>query len=279
MTMLDTLAEPLPLDDDGLPVWRIAEGQPLVAGVLAWDRLGVGHRCETWLGWSVARWHPVVVKLPRPHQVAHPRARAALGREATALSSARHPALPALYEDGTDAALPHVVMEHVDGAPLDEELAESGALEPVPAAALCAVLLSAVRALHAVGLAHLDVKPENVVIRDGRPVLIDLGSARPLGRRQPAGHPVGTLGWSAPEMEACRPISASMDVFGVGKVLLDALEPGYAGALADVGTALTGDDASVRASADQALSLLAAAVPPETLWPGWAGLAVGSARG
>jgi serine/threonine protein kinase len=272
VTLLDALVDPLPLDDDGRPVWRLGQAEPVVSRALAWERLGVGHRCETWLCWSVARWHPVVVKLPRPDQVSHPRARAALGREATALGVARHPALPVLYDDGADAALPYVVMEHVDGVALDDELAESGAFDPAAAAALCAVLLSAVRSLHVVGLAHLDVKPENVVVRDGRPVLIDLGSARPIGSKQPAGHPVGTLGWSAPEMEECRPIAASMDVFGVGRVLLDALEPGYAGPLADVGAVLTGDDASARASADQALALLAGAAPPETLWPSWAGL-------
>ena len=42
------------------------------------------------------------------------RGRAALGREASALARARPPALPALYEDGTHAALPYVIMEHVD---------------------------------------------------------------------------------------------------------------------------------------------------------------------
>ena len=248
-------------------------------GALAWDRLGVGYRCETWLCWSVTRWHPVVVKLPRPHQVGHPRARATLRREATALSSVRHPALPALYEDGTEAALPYVAMQHVDGTPLDEERSEAGAFEPVAAAQLAAVLLSAVRALHSAGLAHLDVKPENVVLRDGRPVLIDLGSARPLGSLQPAGRPVGTLGWSAPEMEACEPIAASMDVYGVGQVLLDALDPGYAGPLAEVGAALTGDDASARATAGAALARLAGAVVPGALWPPWSGPPAPAGRG
>jgi serine/threonine protein kinase len=270
MTLLDTLADPLPLDEDGLPVWRVDEGSVLVPGALAWDRLGVGYRCETWLCWSVTRWHPVVVKLPRPHQIDHPRARAALRREARALAAVRHPALPAMYEDGTDAPLTYVAMEHVDGIPLDEEREESGPIDPAAAAQLCAVLLSAVRTLHLAGLAHLDVKPENVVLREGRPVLIDLGSARALGSAQPAGHPVGTLGWSAPEMEACGPIAPSMDVFGVGKVLLDALAPEYQGPLADVGVALTSDEASGRSSAADALMLLRAAVGPDALWPGWA---------
>ena len=58
----------------------------------------------------------------------HPRARQSLGREVAALGGNLHPALAALYEDGTRALVPYLVSEYVDGIDLDDEIAERGAL-------------------------------------------------------------------------------------------------------------------------------------------------------
>ena len=201
------------LDADGAPVWARTEGQELVPGVAAWRRLGVGLRCETWLGWSRRGWHPVVVKLARPHQVAHPRAWASLTREVYVLTRARHPNLPSLYGSQLDTARPYVVCEYVDGPDLADELDAGGPLDVVSAARLAAQVLSALTAVHATGAAHLDVKPENVLIRDGRPVLVDFGSARPIGSTQPVGHPVGTVG-----LRGARDGSLRTDRHGHGRV-------------------------------------------------------------
>jgi serine/threonine protein kinase len=211
------------LDTDGDPVSRHVPGDLLVADVLAWERLGVGHRCETWLGWSRELWVPAVVKLPRPHQTEHPRARRTVQREAAALTGNPHPGLPRLLADGSGAPLPYVVVEHLDGDPLDAEIDDGGVFAPVDVALLGAQLLSALMALHARGLAHLDVKPDNVMLCHGRPMLIDFGSARRLGARQPQGRPIGSAGYAAPELEAGAAIDVSMDLYGLGVVLHEML--------------------------------------------------------
>jgi serine/threonine protein kinase len=211
------------LDEDGAPVSQYGPGDRLPGGCHAEARLGVGHRCETWLGWSTELCAPVVVKFPRPHQVEHPRARGTLCREVAALGGNLHPALPRLYADGTQAAVPYLVIEHVDGPDLDDELDERGALEPVEAALLGLQLAAALRTVHARGHAHVDLKPANVVLRDARPVLIDFGSARPIGAAQPSGRLIGSPGYAAPDLEAGRPISAAMDGYGLGLTLYEAL--------------------------------------------------------
>jgi serine/threonine protein kinase len=190
--------------------------------VVACERLGVGTRCETWLGWSQLLWCPVVVKMARPHQRIHPRARLSLTREVSALQNNPHPVLPRLLGTRLDAGIPHVILEFLDGAPLDEVI-DDAPLDRISTAMLGTQLLSALTAVHRRGIAHLDIKPENVILHDCRPTLVDFGSARLIGSAQPAGSPVGTAGYAAAEMEACQPISSSMDVYGVGVTLREAV--------------------------------------------------------
>ncbi len=268
-----TSRPPTRLDADGHPVWGFDPGTVVVPHVQAWELLGVGHRCETWLAWSARLWAPVVLKLARPHQVDHGRARQSLAREVAALADNPHPALPRLYADGTGGALPYVLSEYVDGPALDE-LRTFGWFPRRAVAHLGAQLLGALVPLHARGLAHLDVKPENILVRDRRPVLVDLGSARTFGSPQPPGHPVGTLGWAAPEMEACQPISAGMDLYGVGRVLQAALRPAFGWTrhhpLDTLVAALLRPDPASRPDLQTALDQIADVAGPQARpWPAW----------
>lgn len=259
-------------DGDGLPVWAPREGMILVPGVRAWRSLGVGHRCQTFLGWSTERWAPVTVKIIRPHQLGDPRARMALQREIAALRDNPHPALVQLYGYDLDHHLPYLIEQYLDGPDLDELLA-ARRLTSGSIAALAVQLLAALVPLHSRGIAHLDIKPANVIIRDGRPVLIDLGSARPIGAEQPAGHPVGTEGYASPEMEACAPIAAGMDLYGVGATLAAAMgrrrpTSGRRSALRLLIADLTRPDPAERPTLEQALDRSAAlASPRQRLFP------------
>jgi serine/threonine protein kinase len=164
-----------------------------------------------------------VLKVARPHQVRHLGTVKTLCRETAALAGNSHPALPRLLADGTRDPVPHILIEYVDGPALDEEIDENGAIGAEEAALLGAQLLPALTSLHHRGLAHLDLKPANVVLRDGHPVLLDFGAARPIGSLQQAGFPVGTDGYIAPEQEACEPVSVAMDLYGLGMVLAEAV--------------------------------------------------------
>ena len=282
--------DPAALDtEDGLPVWVSAEGCELPGGTLAIERLGVGQRCETWLVWSPSLWSPAVLKLARPHQFRHPRAVKSLRRETAALDGNLHPALPRLLADGTDAPVPHLLIEYVDGPSLADELDDNGTLDPFSVALLGAQLLPPLMSLHQRGLAHLDLKPDNIVLRDGHPILIDFGSARRLGSLQPAGHPVGTLGYAPPEQEACQPVSAAMDLYALGQTLQEALigtsprgvTPGEALTPTDgpaihhgsevqlVIEGLLASDPAARGSAAEAAVALARSAGPARPWPEW----------
>ncbi|NIH84142.1 serine/threonine-protein kinase [Amycolatopsis granulosa] len=270
------------LDDDGEPVWDMAEGAECPGRTRAVRRLGVGWRCETWLVWSVPLWCPMVLKLPRPHMREHPRAVRALRREVTALSGPPHPGLPRLITDGTAEPLPHLLFEYLDGPDLDDVLDEVGPLAGAEAALLGVQLLSAVAAVHREGLAHLDVKPGNVVLRDGKPVLIDFGSARALGSPQPPGHPIGTRGYTSPEQEACLTVSPGMDVYGVGATLhavVTGHRPGTGGQpCPPMLTGLLATDPARRLDVSDAIAALLEWIPAEFRpWPEWADAYLGGA--
>jgi serine/threonine protein kinase len=272
-------------DEDGLPVRTCRPGDiltadPVYGDLRAIELLGTGHRCETWLVWSTRLWHPAVLKIARPHQVDHPRARRTLEREVAALAGRPvHPVLPRLLADGAGSRAPYLLIEYVDGLTLADEIDENGPLDPAETALLGCELLSAVAALHLRGLAHLDVKTENVMLRDGRPMLVDFGSARRIGSPQPPGQPVGTPGYAAPELDACAPVSVAMDLFGVGAVLAEALTgspfpdrpalpPSPVGVV--VGRLVSEDPASRGTIAEALLALAPQCGSDARPWPEWA---------
>lgn len=268
-------------DDDGAPIWIHREGGPLPGGALAMRRLGVGMRCETWLGWSQQLWCPVVVKMTRPHQTRNRRTVRTLRREVLVLDGAQHPALPRLLADGTTESVPHVVLEFVDGPTLDDQLDRTGPMTAEDAALVCVRILGAVAYLHRQGVAHLDVKPANIVLGKAGPVLIDFGSARQIGAQQPLGHPVGTAGYAAPEQEACQRVAETMDCYGAGSVLYEMLtceatgpDHRFASLAPTVGPIVMGlleANPDRRMTTTQAMFALAEAIPAaQRPWPTWA---------
>ena len=125
-----------------------------------------------------------------------------------------------------DGPYPHLLVEYVDGDNLRELLRVHATLAAGDALSLALDLLAAVDYLADSGVAHLDVKPSNVVMTE--PVcLIDLGAARTLEELAARKTPIGTAAYMAPEQ--CDPtsdlgrIGPPADVWGVGATLYHAL--------------------------------------------------------
>ena len=74
--------------------------------------------------------------------------------------------------------------------------------------------------IHDVGLLHLDVKPSNIIVAKGRPVLVDFG----IARWQTAPRPKGVRGsypYMAPEECLLQTVTPAADVFGLGVTLYE----------------------------------------------------------
>ncbi len=213
-------ATTIPTEDAEYVGWEFEPGDEITERKYAWALLGDGKRTESWLAWDAVLWAPVVVKLPRPDHVDSNRTLLGMQREAEVHRTVRHPAIQRLLEDGTDAALPHLVVEYIEGPALIDCL-EDAPLHPIDVACLGVQVGSVLHYLHGQGLLYLDLKPHNVVVRHGHAVLLDLGFVRPTGWPTPDGVPRGSRPYMAPEQCRCEPVTESTDLFTFGAFLYE----------------------------------------------------------
>jgi len=155
--------------------------------------------------------HPFATEYEAWTRLRHPNVVRALG-----LATARRGPL----REGT----PYLVLEDVTGAPLSEALAP-GRVPPGTVARLGAQVLAGLGHVHAAGLVHRDVKPANILVRDGadgrdeRFKLTDFGLASPAGQADEPGRISGSLPYVAPESILGRRIDGRTDLYALGIVL------------------------------------------------------------
>ncbi|MFI6650475.1 protein kinase [Streptomyces sp. NPDC050529] len=200
------------------------------------DRLGSGGMGMVWRAHDLALHRDVALKEVRPPDPALAESdpesarvlRERVLREARALARLDHPGVVTVHHivDGGAGTYPWIVMELVSGASLSERLAE-GTLAPVEAAELGRGVLSALRAAHAAGILHRDVKPANVLLRaDGSPVLTDFGIAaiRESTSLTATGSIIGSPDYMAPERIRGQEGNPSSDLWSLGMMMYVAVE-------------------------------------------------------
>lgn len=147
-------------------------------------------------------------------------------REARATARINHPNVVRVYDYVEDDDRLWIVMELVAARSLDTVLAEDGPLSPRDAAAIGIQVARALRAVHAHGVLHRDVKPGNVLIEpDGHAVLTDFGIAALEGTTglTGTGSIVGSPEFMAPErIESENPGPAS-DLWSLGVTMCAAV--------------------------------------------------------
>ena len=188
----------------------------MLPGYRVEELLARGGRVDTYDVTSLERDCRAVVKVVRPDRLGDEHVRDAVATEGTLLTTLAHPHLVRGYELVT-APRPAVVLETLPGATL-AALIDDARLGVVDTALLGRQLVSVLGYLHRHGWVHLDVKPDNVVVQEGRAVLIDLGLATRPGRIERG---MGTDGYAAPEQDAGGTVSAATDVWGLAATLVE----------------------------------------------------------
>jgi serine/threonine protein kinase len=202
------------------PAPPLCRGARLAPGLVVVEHLSRNERLDVYVVRDEERDGGAVAKLLRPDALADSRAGDHLRLEGELLERFAHPHLVRAYETRETARGPLVVLELLGGDTLAARLERAGRL-PVPdVAGLGRQLCSALGFLHRHGWLHLDVKPGNVIVQDGRAKLIDLSVARRpgLGVRG-----YGTPLYGAPEQAAGGALTTAADVWGVGATLFAAL--------------------------------------------------------
>lgn len=129
-------------------------------------------------------------------------ARERLRREAMALQKVRHPGVCGIVDMELDDALAFIVTELIDGKNLREDVRANGRYVGDDLERLGRKLIEAVKAVHAAGIVHRDIKPTNVMVSNTGPVLVDFGIAMSEGESHVTrtGLVMGTPGFIAPEI-------------------------------------------------------------------------------
>ena len=149
------------------------------------------------------------------------------------LAGLTHPNIARLLDGGTTAdGRPYLVMEYVDGVPVDHYCAERQ-LSIADRLRLCTRICHAVHYAHQRLVVHRDLKPSNVLVSaDGTPKLLDFGIAKlliadsgddaPLTRTGGALRPM-TPEYAAPEQIRGEPVTTATDVYALGVLLYELL--------------------------------------------------------
>lgn len=167
----------------------------------------------------------VAIKILHAHAAKDPALRARFLAEGKALNRVNHPGVVRALGDGAIGGSPYLVMELAVGRSLREVAASlGGVVKPDAMRAVIEGLLDALAAVHAAGIIHRDVKPDNIIVtNDGRIKLVDFGIARveTSSSDTSTGTVLGTVAFMAPEqvMGKAGMVDSRADLFSVGAVL------------------------------------------------------------
>jgi serine/threonine-protein kinase len=190
------------------------------------ELLGQGGMATIYRATDAQLGREVAVKVLHPQYGRDPDFVARFKQEAQAAASLSHPNIVGVYDFGTDADGPYIVMELVDGEDVATLLARNGPLPPRQAARLAAEVAHALAAAHGRGIVHRDVKPGNILVSsDGRVKVADFGIARAWAdaRLTLPGVTLGSVHYFSPEQALGEQATEKSDIYSLGIVLYELL--------------------------------------------------------
>ncbi|HEX8712171.1 MAG TPA: protein kinase, partial [Terracidiphilus sp.] len=193
-------------------------GKYEITGVLGRGGMGVVYRAEDRrIGRQVA------IKTLTEGFTGQPEMLERFYREAQA-GILQHPNIVIVYDLGDEEGMPFIVMEFVDGEPLDRVISSGRQLHMVDKLSIIEQVCAALGYAHQRGVIHRDIKPANVIVQpDGHAKIVDFGIARVQSSKESGltrtGNVIGTVHYIAPERLKGQPFDGRSDIFAVGVML------------------------------------------------------------
>ncbi|MCB9650070.1 MAG: serine/threonine protein kinase [Deltaproteobacteria bacterium] len=187
------------------------------------EKIGTGGMASVHLGVDLRLGRKVACKILHPHVAENPDARERLAREARAIAQLKHENVIEVYDYAIDdPECTWLVTELIEGCSLRQFLDRTAKPMPEVAVMITTEVVKALRAAHAVGVIHRDVKPDNILVGvEGRPKLSDFGIAKVLSesRMTTTGNLVGSPSYMSPEQSDGLHTDHRTDLFSIGIVL------------------------------------------------------------
>ena len=140
-----------------------------------------------------------------------------------------HAQIPALIDSGSDERGPWILQEYIRGLTLEQILDEQGAFSEDSITELLKSILPVLGYIHDHHAIHRDVKPANIIFREGTYYLVDFGASKRVSETVLAktGTSIGTINYTAPEQFVGKATYAS-DIYSLGATcihLLTGMQP------------------------------------------------------
>jgi len=202
------------------------------------QELGGGGMSRVFLARERELERQVVVKVLPPEMAAGVNAER-FRREIQLAASLQHPHIVPLLAAGHSDDLVYYTMPLIEGESLRAKLAHEGELPIAEAVRILRDVADALAYAHAHGVAHRDIKPDNVLITNHHAVVTDFGVAKALSQSSgkssltSAGVALGTPAYMAPEQAAADPhTDHRCDIYAVGALGYEMLtgRPPFTGA-------------------------------------------------
>ena len=219
----------------GYAATRLSEGDVLDGKYEILGKLGEGGMGEVYRARHIHLDEIRVIKVTKPDSSGPGNEPRRFQEEARLATLVRHPNVAALYDfsrlpDGSF----YMVWEYIDGVTLEEWLRRHGPLTAAETIDVASQILSGLSEIHAQGIVHRDLSPDNILLRkgaDGRlqAKIIDLGIAKRIASeslaRTGTGMFLGKLKYCSPEQAGTLPRGASLDprsdLYSFGVVLYE----------------------------------------------------------
>ncbi len=202
-------------------------GNAAKGAILIEKELGSGAMGTVYLGRLTAggKVRPVALKMVSLGLLGNESAMKRFTRESAILQQLKHPHIVRLFGTGHYRGTPYIIMEFVDGEPMDKALSRRGRLGWEEVFGYAKQLCEALQHAHDKGIIHRDLKPSNLMITpDGVLKLADFGIAKDtdVTALTGANSTIGTAAYMSPEQcRGSKDLSAKSDLYSLGVVMYE----------------------------------------------------------